>query len=329
MAQPLLRLNRNEYHFPHAPAVLASLGMSSDMLSHYVETAKQQDFGDALSSVLSVDEKNIVLGHGAEDVLIKTLTWLRSGFEDVLTTSFSWTNYQFIASGLNYTCHKVQTQKTADSFYDSLEDIDAFLSRSPRPLVVVLATPNNPTGHALSFEGVERLLTKYSQHFFVIDCVYDNFRSQFLKLSDLPNVCIVGSFSKFFGMPGIRVGFGVSPSLPKAFRMNLGLAPLSIAVCQAALASLDFYQGNRAQMLELAGALRRLSCDVFTVYRSEAPFVLVEFHTEPSVDQLRNAAALSGVEPKIFEQSGKTWLRWGLAPRPIFNQIENYLLKLS
>ena len=122
-------------------------------------------------------------------------------------------------------------------------DADRILaSMNDRTKFVIICTPNNPTGNSLDLSAIERIVAE-TPCMIVIDEAYAEFAgSSHLGLMDRhPNVAIFRTMSKFAGLAGMRVGYGVFPAALMPF-----LAPVipafhnvSMASRVAAIASLD------------------------------------------------------------------------------------------
>ena len=126
LSSPLLSLDRNEYFFSNHPQVnnvFSSFSSFSEWdLSKYASYQDQQSLRQLLCEKLQVDNKQqITMGHGAEDILVKSLSWLRNSYHSLILEDFSWTNYLHIAEGLNYQIHKFQSNYCNDSYYLNYE----------------------------------------------------------------------------------------------------------------------------------------------------------------------------------------------------------------
>lgn len=324
-ATGFFKLNRNEFHFEHPREVLEAAMVKQEDLSTYATTESHSALATEVANLLNCDLGQLCLGHGAEDLLIKTLCWLRLQSRSILLSQFSWHNYRFISVGLGFECQEVPTGIERESFYEDLDLFDACLEKAHQTQVVLITSPNNPTGHTVSLEKLTALIEKFPKHFFLVDLVYDEPCSKFLELKKYKNVFLFGSFSKFFGLPGLRVGYCVSSLLPPAYQLNLGLSPSALRATLAALDHYDTYLGFRKEMLRSVEQLRLRNSTRLTFYKSFAPFVLMECHDVLDKTKVDNAVLKIGVEPKFFQFENKSFMRWGLGPAPIVERIEQFV----
>ncbi|MBN9508606.1 MAG: threonine-phosphate decarboxylase [Alphaproteobacteria bacterium] len=182
----------------------------------------------------------------------------------------------------------------------------------------VLCNPNNPDGYrhdplALRALAAGRRLT-------VIDEAFADPEPPGLSLAPhlpLPGVVVLRSFGKFFGLPGLRLGFALAePARAAAIRAALGPWPVSgpaIATGTAALADIDWQAAMRtrlaAQGAALAALLRATGLDVL----GGTPLFCLAAH--PRAAALCEGLGARGILVRRFAHA-PTWLRFGLPGTP-------------
>ena len=329
-----LALNRNEYFFPHASTVLAALAGTPDTMSHYASPAEHGALLSHLAQALKVEERSITLCHGAEDGLLKILSWQRRFCEHLWVADFSWLNYLSMATGLDYAVHTfgkgADLEHFSTNFSTDLTALHNALSAAQKPALVLLASPNNPTGQILELSHFEKLLAAHPRHTFVLDGVYDAFQTQFVHLPDAYSNCFfVGSFSKYFGLPGLRMGYVVG-KMPAGFSLTLGLQPTALAAAVAAVEALTHYTRNRNVMQKFAQDMESWKSPHFQVFPTHAPFVLVKLLKLSIPAEVFSCCELaSEVCPKYFSRGHSHFLRWGLGPQSVNTRIETYMKTLG
>ncbi len=331
MPEPILALDRNENFFPHHPDVVKALSQNALSASSYSSPNNQQTLQDSLAAFLNVPSSFVTLGHGGEDLLIKILAWYRQSANILLRLNFSWQTYVTMAEGLNYHIDGIPCRETETSFETPVENIKDHLAALSEPAVVILTTPNNPTGHSVSPQHIAQLAGSFPQHIFIVDAVYDEPQSAHIPNAlEFPNVIIIGSFSKFFGLPGIRMGYAVGKNIPKAFQLILGFPPSSLEACQEALRNANYYKKNRDEMLAFANELATQNFAGLRIYVSRGSFVLVEI-LNPRIDDnvINNLIEQTRVRPKVFGHNQKRFLRWGLGPSAVNQRISDFMRRLA
>jgi histidinol-phosphate/aromatic aminotransferase/cobyric acid decarboxylase-like protein len=353
VTRDLLTLNRNEFLFDHSPGVKSALLQAAD-LSHYAVQSLRNQFQLELGEFLNIDATQLALGHGAEDLLLKLMLHYRRFRSCLVLPSLSWGEYLRMGQSLEYDLaqtkmdqetlqSEAQLPARRSSLCIDLNDIAAQLAtRQPQDCVVLIPTTNNPTGSRIAEFQLKHVLQAFPQALFILDAVYEPLPSRlFHEFSEHPNVHVVGSMSKFFGLPGLRLGF-CSGKLPPAFHMALGHGSWQLEVARAAMRDCAAYTQARALMTETAQRLADLKLSNVTVFASCAPFVLARVNdglsdpfpsggrAEHDLRDLVNQCTKSlGILPKAFIHEDALWLRFGLGPQPIGERVEQFLQLLD
>jgi histidinol-phosphate aminotransferase len=153
---------------------------------------------------------------------------------------------------------------------------------TPRTRMIFLNTPNNPTGQLISIPDLKRIAAAAPQAIVLIDEAYIEFGgTSFLpELAHHPNVLVGRTFSKAYGLAGMRVGIviGQPPALDpvRAVTLPFNINAVARAATQAALEDDEFLPRYAAQVREsrerLYAAFRRLGLEY---WESAANFILV------------------------------------------------------
>lgn len=153
-----------------------------------------------------------------------------------------------------------------------------------RTAVIAFVTPNNPTGEVATLDDLRRLAAAAPRALVILDHAYVEFADADLTAAALsmPNVVVVRTFSKAWGLAGCRIGYALGPTrIVKALRAAGGPFPVSsasLAIARAALergpTAPDAYVARiRTERDELYGLLARLGA---APRRSEANFLFAE-----------------------------------------------------
>jgi len=202
------------------------------------------------------------------------------------------------------------------------------------PDILLLASPNNPTGAIFSFDELKWILKNVNKHIRVfIDQAYCKWdiesRSQTIELIKMfPNVMIGRSFSKFFGLPGLRIGFCLlgerHQALYKYVHRYLGFNRLSNHIACAALNSCDYYNHIADEMEEIKRFIKYyfFTTQDFLVYRSQANFVLCKFDAKIKTE-LEQGLEASGFKIRFINGPDGTgsFLRFSLAPMDVIHEL--------
>lgn len=291
-------LDRNEFNFPPAPGVVQALNeFQADTFCFYTriyDEGKKSIFSVYLAQEFGVPESQVLLGYGAEDLLKQAvhffLTTGSHGNRKVLIPTFSWWYYKSIADEVDGQTLLYPIVEDGDTFR---YDIDALRSmvEAEKPRVVLVASPNNPTGNALTPNELEQILSFLPQDVvLLVDEAYASFLGDDNSyIRDLvarhPNILILRTLSKFYGLPGLRLGFGFMGDSEMMRRFAryankyLGYDRLSEDLGIAALKSHDYYRGV-SNVMQQAREMYESEIGAlpgFKVYKSQANFILIAY----------------------------------------------------
>ncbi len=224
----------------------------------------------ALSVKLGVAAQQITLGNGSSEILeLVARTFLTPDLE-VVFSQHAFALYPILTQAVGARAKIVP----AKNFGHDLAAMRAAISDKTR--LVFIANPNNPTGTLLAASEVRDFIASLPAHVLcVLDEAYYEFVDPELRAESLdwpnqyPNLIIARTFSKAYGLAGLRIGYGIS-SLDVADLLNRVRQPfncnmLALAAAEAALSDFDYLQqtiaGNNAGMQQLTEAFSRLGLD--------------------------------------------------------------------
>ena len=166
---------------------------------------------DALSSKFEVHSENIIIGAGSDQVLEFLSRALLSKGDSVLMSKVTFAMYEIYAKQMG-----AKIVRTPSYEHKVNEFIEAY--REHKPKIVYICTPNNPTGDAISKEDVLKIIEATDEEtLVVVDGAYmeyaaakdEQYRIEPNDVLKFSNVIYLGTFSKAYGLGGMRVGYGV------------------------------------------------------------------------------------------------------------------------
>lgn len=286
----IIYLDRNENQYGPAPECFKALAADNfKNLSEY-----SRDFSRGVKSILSerladdfgVSEKNVMLGYGGEDILKQAVHCYIGKGDKIMIPSYSWWYYKKIADEKEGIKIEYPIVEGDDSFYYDIEGM-LRIYEEQKPKLVLISSPNNPTGNRLEIDQLKMILRKMKDAVVVVDEAYALFYNNdtsHLKdiINEFPNVLIIRTFSKYYGLAGIRIGFVLMGDNHAAFSMfsarYLGYNRLSEQVAIAALDSNEYYEDMRNKMIaDTETYLKEFNkLKGFKAYRSYANFILIK-----------------------------------------------------
>jgi len=250
---PAFKLSSNENPFPPLPGVVERAVEAVGTINRYPDMGVSA-LHAAIADKLGVDVARIASGTGSVAVLYHLLQAMCIEGDEVV---YSWRSFEAypIAVGLTGAT-SIQVPLTAEARHD----LDAMLAAiTPATKVVIVCTPNNPTGPAVGGEELRRFIEAVPAHIVVVvDEAYREFVTDPDVVDGLElaagrdNVVVLRTFSKAYGLAGLRVGYAVAPlELAEAIRkcaLPFGVSQVAQA---AAVASLDSEEHLLARVAEL------------------------------------------------------------------------------
>jgi histidinol-phosphate aminotransferase len=227
--------------------------------------------------------------------------------------SHSWWYYKKIADEVSGVKVEYPIVEGKDSFN---YDIDGMLKvyQEHKPKLVLISSPNNPTGNRLEIEQMKMVLGKMRDAVVVIDEAYTLFYNKdhsHLKeiIEEFPNVLIIRTFSKYYGLAGVRIGFAMMGKNHEQFSLfsarYLGFNRLSERIAMAALDANEYYEGMCKKMNDdmdmFFAGFNKLPG--FKAYRSFANFILVKIPSETK-DSLNKYLTDRGMVVKFMAEDG-------------------------
>ena len=289
----IIKLSSNEGAFGPPPSAQAAFARVAGELHRYPDGGSA-DLRRAIGARFGLDPERIVCGTGSDE-LIQHLCLIYGGpGTEVVMSRHGFLMYEIAATYAGSRVLKAPER-------DLTADVDAILALvSPATRVVFIANPNNPTGSLLPQSEVERLRAGLpAEVLLVLDAAYAEFveRADYdagAKLVDAgDNTVMLRTFSKVFGLGGMRVGWAYAPpGVVDALNRVRGVFNVNIAAQAAAVAALSepgWVERSRAHTVEWRGRLAaRLAALGIRPWPSEGNFLLADFAT-PARAEAANA----------------------------------------
>lgn len=247
---PVLHLASNENPLGMPPAAREAAAQALGRCDRYPDGTGAA-LRAALSQRLGVPADWIVLGSGSSEILTLAAHALVAPGQGVVSSQYGFLVYAQ-AARLVHARHAVVAAR--DHGHD-LDAMHAAIDADTR--LVFVANPNNPTGSFLSGDALSAFLERVPAHAVVLlDEAYTEYLAPAQRYDSMawvrrfPNLLVARTFSKAWGLAGLRIGFGVAqPALAArldAVRPRFNVSTPALAAAEAALADEDFLQRSRA-----------------------------------------------------------------------------------
>ncbi len=282
-AERLIKLNTNENPYPPAPAVRQALmEMDTDRLRKYPDPASNV-LVQALAKRYGVEENQVFVGVGSDDVLGMAFMTFFNSAKPVLFPDITYSFYPVWADLFRI---PYETRSLDEEFRIRIEDY--FTENGG----IVIPNPNAPTGLLMSLDEVEQIAAANPDSVVIIDEAYIDFggTSAVPLIDRYDNLLVVQTFSKSRSLAGMRIGFALGqPELIRAmsdvkyaynsYTMNL---TAQIAGAKAVEEEAYFQETVKKIIRTREDAKLRLAELGFTFPDSQANFIFASHKTKPA-----------------------------------------------
>ncbi len=262
----IIKLASNENPLgPSARAIAAARASLAD--SHYYPDGGGFELKAALSRHLGVDPAQITLGNGSNDVLeLIARVFLGSDVEAIFSEhAFAVYPLATQAAGAKAVVTPAHDGSRGPRYGHDLDAMSRQMTDQTR--VIFIANPNNPTGTCLGRDELRRFIEGVPDTaIVVVDEAYfeyveqDDYPNALTWLADFPNLIVTRTFSKAYGLAGLRIGYAVS-SAELAGWLNRVRLPFNVSIpaMEAAKAALDDGEHLKASVRLNQDGLKALS----------------------------------------------------------------------
>jgi histidinol-phosphate aminotransferase len=307
--EEVIKLASNENPLGPSPKALRAMAAVAGEMQLYPDGAGYY-LKAALADMIGITPEEIMLGNGSDEITVFLAQCYLNRKAGVITSDYSFVRYRNAAELMN-------APLTLVPMKNFRHDLKAMLAAvTPTTRMVLLDLPGNPTGTIVTLAELKRFLKALPEHVIpVLDQAYyeyaivdEDFPDGFDLRTLHPNLVVTRTFSKAYGLAGLRVGYAVAPAWlvhdVERVRPPFNTSRMAQA---AALAALDDHQHLRRSVISNLKGLAQLNAGLGKLglkpVPSHANFVLV--------DLAPRAAGRSGGQ--IFNEL----LKLGVVVRPM------------
>ncbi|HTM49605.1 MAG TPA: histidinol-phosphate transaminase [Bryobacteraceae bacterium] len=294
----VLKLGSNENPLGPSPLALQRMRTSMEDLHRYPNGGL--DLRRELARQYEVRVENVIAGSGSEGIMSNIIRAFLCDEDEVLTTESAFIGFQVLAKSRGV---KYRTVPYKNWHYD-LEALAAAVNE--RTKIIYLANPNNPTGTIFTRLEFDRFYAHVPERVLIIlDEAYFEYAKDNPRYPDsmhyrYDNVITLRTFSKIYGLAGVRIGYGFAHEelIANLLKVKLPFEPSTLAQAAgvAALGDKEFLhrslEMNARGIRFLTESLRGMG---FEVPPSDANFVMIPLGSEPEAAALADGLLRAGV----------------------------------
>jgi len=284
-----IKLASNENPLGPSPRALEALGAAYANLHRYPNGGL--DLRKVLADKYDLKVENVIAGSGSEGIMSNIIRAFLCDEDEVLTTEAAFIGFQVLAKSRGV---KYRTVPYKDWHYD-LEGLARAINENTK--IIYLANPNNPTGTIFTRHEFDEFYRHVPERVLIIldeayfDYAKDNPRYPDSMHYRYDNVITLRTFSKIYGLAGVRIGYGFAHEelIANLLKVKLPFEPSTLAQAAGigALADKEFLHRslelNARGLRFLASSLREMG---LTVVPSEANFVMLVFQHADQVSRV-------------------------------------------
>ncbi len=238
--EDIIKLASNENPLGPSPRALDALRKSLDTI-HFYPDSNNFYLKQKLISFLGIEDNQLLVGNGSDELLkLLVETFINRG-DEVIFASPSFSEYEFTATIMGAKCIAVPL---IDFKHDLPAMADAITDKTK---IIYLCNPNNPTGTAVSKAETDEFMTRVPEDVIVL---FDEAYFEYVENPDFPNgleylkqgrnVIVSRTFSKIYGLAGLRIGYMVTtPDIVAAVERVTEPFNVNLLAQIAALAAID------------------------------------------------------------------------------------------
>jgi histidinol-phosphate/aromatic aminotransferase/cobyric acid decarboxylase-like protein len=310
-----ISLHLNEFNRDHHPDVLVQIN-SKNIYSYNTDIKLHNDLVDKICEYACVNKENLVITNGADEAL------------KLIIDNYSFNNTYVIKPAY------IQYERFTIANNKKVIHTNTLMEKYPEHSIVCVCTPNNPDGAVYSKELLVSTITSNPKVVFIIDRTYSDYRilqghpDEMADLVVNKNVFIVRSFSKAFGMAGIRLGYIMTCS-ENAENLNAifnykNVTHLSKQIGLNILTHKEHYSKLAKQMFEIKKDLLTKLVDYDTI-DTDCNFIVVRFCNMYELDSFVKLCYYNGFAVRNIHKYMKNCARISIGSE---YQMKNFISML-
>lgn len=294
----VLKLSSNENPFGPSEKAREAVARAAHAMHRYPSTDHAR-LRAAIGEVHGLDPDRIICGVGSDEIIHFLCQAYAGPGTEVLFTEHGFLMYRISAMAAGAT-------PVAVAECDRVTDIDALIAgATPATRLIFVANPNNPTGTMVALSDLERLAAAVPQAILVIDAAYaeyvgDGYDGGAELAARLPNVVMTRTFSKLYGLGGLRVGWAYGPrgiiDVLNRIRGPFNLSNVALDGAEAAIRDRAHAEHARAENARMRAWLAQALADRGVPSDpSHANFILARFADAATAEDCDAALKADGI----------------------------------
>ena len=330
------RLHLNENLFMPSPRCLEVLKEATMEDLYLYDLGHEDKLVTALAKDTGISPDNIFVHHGSSEVIKSIGSILLNEGDVVLVPSPGWSYYKSVADAKFAKCITYEVNEGEESYEYNVDDI-LRKALQYNPKMIVITSPQMPTGCEISYDSIHKIVTENPNSVIMLDEAYWGYQDvsnemEKSLITDFSNVVVTRTFSKFYGLADVRIGYGLcSYPLRRTIGLDLPLFRawgISRKVAIAAIEDKEYYDGMRQETKEVrewfSDELNKM--DGVRAYKSGSNFVFIKLQNADA-DVVRAFMEENNILIRLFTDKDDLRLRITIGPKDIMKRVVFQLKK--
>ncbi len=313
----VIKLASNENPRGCSPKVIEAVRTEATKMNLYPDDS-MYELKEALAQKYHVEDKNIIIGSGSDQVIEFAIHAKANANSKVLMAGITFAMYEIYA--LQTGAKVLRTPSAQHNLKEMLEIYQANNDIS----IIFLCVPNNPLGECLDAKDVYAFLDKIDKETLVIiDAAYleyGGFKDPAKKIdprdviSKYPNIIYTGTFSKAYGLGGMRCGYGIAqPEIIQVLlklRAPFNITTLTLKAAIVALSDQAFVEASVKENFEQMKIYEQFAKELgFKTIESYTNFIVLEFDSSKNSGEIAQKLMEKGIIVRNLGSYGMNAIR--------------------
>ncbi len=327
--QHIGRLHLNENTFGPSPRCLEVLKEVTIQDLYEYDMASKDFLIEEISSAYSIPEDDIYIHNGSAELIKSVFSIVLERGDSILTSNPGWNYYESLAKEKFCEVFYYRVVKDDYLYYMDMEDI---LKKAAQyhPKIIVITNPHNPTGCRIDGKMVETIVKENPESLVLLDEAYWGFSEINVDVRRLvetySNILIARTFSKYYGLANMRVGYGFCNAKVKhIFGLDLPLfreCSISRRMAVEAIRDKAYYERMNKELNQVKiwfmDTLNQM--EHVRVFRSDSNFVAVKIENV-DMQAIRKVLKEKGILIRLFYDQGEAVARISIAQREVMEEV--------
>ncbi|MCI5787206.1 MAG: histidinol-phosphate transaminase [Helicobacter trogontum] len=313
--QNIIKLGSNENPLGTSPLAKKAIIENANNAYVYPDDS-YYELKESLAKRYNIQSNQIIIGSGSDQIIEFCIHAICDKDTKVLMAKTTFAMYAIYAKHCNATILRT------DDFFHNLDSMLQYYEKH-KPSIIFLCTPNNPLGEALRRDEVLEFLGKIGKECLVVlDCAYmeycayrdSDYAITPKDIIGFSNVIYLGTFSKIYGLGGMRVGYGIANTdiintLSK-IRPPFNITTLSLKAANASLLDEQFLlysaANNFKEMEKYKNFAKQYGIEMLESYANFITFIL---HNKLNSTKISNSLLQQGIVVRDLASYGLNAIR--------------------